>query len=224
MDTYHEHVVANVAFLEARARDLADQEIDRARSLDGKATALVAVIVALIAAGVAFAARMPDIPATSGARVLWASQVGAALMLLLAAGGFAVAAVIPRAVRTAMHISEVRRWRSEPYLMQEPTLVQGMLLNANVDSVGHSRGVNAMKATRLKIASSLFAAALASIVALAISLAVHDATREPPNNPASASSGASAGGGRDTPANGRADVSDAADGSQARGRLQRRFR
>jgi hypothetical protein len=185
MDTGRENVSANVAFLEARSRELAEQEIDRARGLDGKATALLAVIVALVAAGVAFGARMPDIAAGHEARVLWAVEIGSALLLLLAAAGFAVAAVVPRAVRTAVHISEVRRWRSEPYLTQDTTVVQGILLNANVHSVGHSRVVNTRKAQRLKIASVLFGAAVISIVALAISLTVHDATREPARHSAS---------------------------------------
>jgi len=213
--TYADEVVANVEFLEARARELADQETDRARGLDGKATALLAVIVALIAASAAFAARMPDLAAGQDLRVLWAAEIGLALLFLLAAGGFAVAAVVPRAARTAIHIDELLRWRTEVYLMQDPALVKGSVLNASVHSIGHSRTVNTRKAKRLTVASMLFGAALVSIVALTITLAAHDATREPAQHPTGDRTGTAAG---KRHAVGRAHVSHAADGSEARRR------
>lgn len=219
MGGYPESVSTNVAYLEARTRELAEQEIDRARGLDSKATALLATIVALIAAAAAFGARMPDIAAGSDARWLWAAEVGVALVFLLAAGGFAVLAIAPRAVRTAVHIRDVRQWRSKHYLMQDPEVVQGILLNANVHSVGHSRDANARKAKRLKIASALFGAALAAIVLLAVSLATHDASAHHPTQHSVADRANRAGRAARASRLGRTDVSHATHGSQARRRL-----
>src|SRR5580692_3856810 len=53
-----ENFRANTTMLEARAREVAAQEVDRANGIDQKAAGLMAAGLALLAAGVAFAATI----------------------------------------------------------------------------------------------------------------------------------------------------------------------
>lgn len=182
MVPYSDNVAANVGFLGDRARGLADQEMERARSLDTKAGAIVAASVALCAAGAAFAARLAEVDAGSGAKTLWVVELIAALVAALLAGGLAVWAIAPRVSRSSVHFREMRRWETRRVLEADPVFNQGKLLGAAVHSVGLSRDVNRRKARRLKLSSLALAVALASVASLAASVAVrsasHPATRE----------------------------------------------
>ena len=72
MVEYSENVVANTRVYGERAREIVEQEIDRAKSLDTKAGAVIAASVALIGVSVAFVLQLVDQEAGMGARVLWA--------------------------------------------------------------------------------------------------------------------------------------------------------
>ena len=177
MAGFSDNVTKNVAFLGDRAREMAADESDRSKVLDTKAAGVVAASVALTGAGASFAARLSELEGGSGAKLLWAVELGAALLFLLLAGGFAVWALAPKAVRTAIHIDELRRWDTPRVLEDDPTLVEGSHLRASVHSVGHARTVNNIKAGRLRWASLGLGAGLASIVVLAVSLAAHAVER-----------------------------------------------
>ena len=180
MAAYSDNVTTNVAFLGARAREMAADESDRSKVLDTKAAGVVAASVALTGAGASFAARLAELEGGYGAKLLWTLELGAAraaLVFLLLAGGFAVWALAPKAVRTAIHVDELRRWDTPRVLEDDPTRVEGSLLRASVHSVGHARTVNNIKAGRLRLASIGLGAGLASIVALAVSLAAHAVER-----------------------------------------------
>lgn len=170
---YSEHIAANVEFLGARAREIAADEVDRAKGLDSKATAMIAGSGALIAASAGFAVRVFEIDAGAGAKRLWAVELGVALLFLLAAGAVALFALVPKAVRTAVHIDELNTWPTPNVLEQDPVLTEGSLMRASIDSIGHARTVNNQKAHRLVQASWAFAGALTSIVALALSIVLH---------------------------------------------------
>lgn len=172
---YSENVSHNVDFLGDRARDLAADELDRSKTLDAKATALIAGCVALIAAGAAFASRLADVPGGEGAKLAWAIELAAALALIFVAAGLAVWALVPKAVRSAVGQTEVDTWANPRTLERAPTLVRGTMLRADAFSVGHARRVSQRKADRLRAASWVFAAALACIVTLTIHLAFHAA-------------------------------------------------
>jgi hypothetical protein len=172
---YSEQVIANVEFLGSRARELTDQEIERARSLDTKAGAIVAASVALVGASVAFIARLADLDGGAGAKTLWAIELIVALIALLFAGGLAVWALAPRVIRSTVAFHEIEAWETPRVLEADPTVNQGSLLRASVHSIGLSRKANNRKARRQKWASWILAGALISISALTISVAVHAA-------------------------------------------------
>ena len=60
--TFSDRIRTNVAFLEQRSRDAAQQEMDRSQTLDQKTAGLIAAALVLVAAGVAFARAISDIP------------------------------------------------------------------------------------------------------------------------------------------------------------------
>ncbi len=173
MSGFSDNVTANVAFLGDRAREMAADESDRSKVLDTKAAGVVAASVALIGAGASFASRLAELQGGSAVKLLWTVELGVALFFLLLSGGFAVWALAPKAVRTAVHIDELQRWDTPRVLEVDPTGVAGSLLRASVHSVGHARTVNNVKAGRLKWASIGLGAGLASIVVLTVSLAAH---------------------------------------------------
>lgn len=185
MRDYSDHLRANTSLLGERADALNAQEVERSRGLDTKASGLLAVAVVLLAAAAGFAAQMPG--GGEGARTLWAIELGTTLLFLIAAGAYAASAIAPQSAYARIHLDELALWSTEKYLDQDPTLVRGALLNADLESVRLSRGVNARKANRLRRATLLFGGALASIVALTMSLAIHAATEDPLAPPAKAS-------------------------------------
>jgi hypothetical protein len=170
---YDQQITENVRFLGDRANDLADQEIERARGLDTKAAALIAGSLVIVAAGATFASRLGDVNGGSGAKTLWSIEFGAALLLVLLAGLFAVLAMRPRAFRTAIAYHELEGWVTRNWLAKDPTFVRGKILHANLKSVGHAREQNNRKAGWLKWSFLAFASAMVCIVALGISVAVH---------------------------------------------------
>jgi hypothetical protein len=172
---YSDNVRVNVDFLGERARELSQQEVDRARALDTKAGAMVAGCIALGAASVAFVIRLAALDGGTGAKTLWAVEVIGGLAALLFAGALAVGALSPRAVRSAVSFKEAEAWATARVLEADPIANRGALLRAAIHSVGMSRDVNRLKASRLKKASTTFAVALASVVALTVSVAVHAA-------------------------------------------------
>ena len=176
MAPYSDNVAANVEFLGDRARGLADQEMERARSLDTKAAGIVAASVALSGAGAAFVTRLAEVDAGSGARTLWAIELIAALVAAILAGGLAAWAIAPRVSRSSVHFREIKTWETPRVLEADPVFNQGKLLRAALHSVGLSRDVNRRKAQRLKRSSLALAVALASVVSLTISVAVHMAS------------------------------------------------
>lgn len=216
VDDYSDNVRENVSFLGERALELAADEIDRSKQLDNKAAGSLAVAVALTGAAAAFAARLSDLPGGYSAKLAWAIELSVALCALLAASGFAVWALAPRVVRTAVAASEVKSWATRRVLEQDPTLVRGSNLRASSHSALHARDVSNLKATRIGYAVRAFAVALACIVVLTIHLAVHSAIRERnerPTQPARVSApAAGAAGGRIGPGPGRANVPAAGNG------------
>jgi hypothetical protein len=175
MSAYTDRVISNVAFLGARARELADQEVDRARSLDTKAGAIVAGSVALVGASVAFVTRLAGLDGGTGAKTLWAVELFFVLAGLLIAGSFAVWALVPRVIRSTVAFHEIATWETPRALEADSTFNQGKLLRAAIHSVGLSRSANKLKAERLRRSSWVFAGALISISVLTISVAVHAA-------------------------------------------------
>jgi len=185
MSDYSEHLRTNTSHLGERADALNAQEVERSRGLDNKASGLLAVAVVLLAAAAGFAAQMPE--GGEGARALWTIEVGVTLLFLIAAGAYAVSAIAPQSAYARIHLDELTLWGTEEYLDRDPTVVRGALLNADLESVRLSRGVNARKASRLRRATLLLGGALTSIVALTMSLAVHSATEDAPTPPAKTS-------------------------------------
>jgi hypothetical protein len=210
---YSETVVANTRLFAERAREIVEQEIDRAKSLDTKAGGVVAASVALTGASVAFVLKIADLNAGSGAKTLWAVEIGIALLALLIAGGLAVWALVPMVVRSQIAFHELQRWVTLPALEQKPTLSEGTILNANLNSIGVSRTANKKKSGRLRCSGFALGFALAAIVVLAISVAVHSSSEA--NGRVAEGHGAPKGTSRESgrrrgdPGAGRADLPDA---------------
>jgi hypothetical protein len=158
---------ANTATLDERAREIATQEVDRANGIDQKGAGLLAVGLALLAAGVAFASTIGTSDVGQGARILWAVLLMLTLLLILVSLGFAIAAVKPRVFRIALHIEELEQWPTVGYLDVDPTLVEGSLLLGSIDAIKAARSTNRIKADRLNWAFRVFAAAVVAIVILA---------------------------------------------------------
>lgn len=175
MPEYSENATANTKLFAERAREIVEQEIDRAKSLDTKAGAVIAASVALTAASAAFVLRLGDQSAGTGAKVLWTVEIGVALIALLIAGALAVWALAPMVVRSQVAFHELKGWVTLPVLEQEPTTNEGTLLNASLLSIGVSRDANKAKSERLRYSSFALGAGLAAIVALTISVAVSSA-------------------------------------------------
>jgi hypothetical protein len=89
----------NTNLFAERAHEIVEQEIDRAKSLDTKAGAVIAAAIALIAASAAFVLKLSEQNAGTGARTLWAVEIGLGLIALCVAGVAAVWAIAPMAVR-----------------------------------------------------------------------------------------------------------------------------
>jgi hypothetical protein len=200
---FSESIRANVELLEQRSRDAAQQEMDRSHTLDQKTAGLIAAALILVAAGVAFASRINDIHVGSGARTLWAAIIVLALVLLVAALGFATAAIRPQAYRVVIHINELNRWPTSRFLDRDPTRVRGELTRANIGAVREARPINKKKGDRLGIAFGFFAAAIVATVFLGSAVAIrvvespksHVPRRQPPairRQPAASSGGAGA--------------------------------
>jgi hypothetical protein len=180
MTDYSENEVANTTFFGERAREVVEQELDRAKSLDTKSGAVVAASVALIGAFAAFVLNLAKLEgAGSGARTLWALEIGLGLIALLVAGLYAVRAIAPMVVRTQVKYHDMTAWTTADVLKLDPTLNAGTLVNASLDSIGASRDANSKKTDHLKIASIAVACGLAAIVVLTISVAVHSAQYPP---------------------------------------------
>jgi hypothetical protein len=174
MAGYSENVVANTDFFGERGREIGEQEIDRAKSLDTKSTAIIAGCVALTGACGVFVLNLAALEgAGSGARALWAAEIGVSLLALLVAGGLAVWAIAPMVVRSQVGYHEMEKWTTPSVLETDPTLNEGTLVNASLHSIGISRIANKKKTDRLRWSSIAFGVALAAIVAMVISVAVH---------------------------------------------------
>jgi hypothetical protein len=165
-------VRANVDLLEPRARNIAQQEMDRSQALDQKTAGLIAAALVLVAAGVAFASRIADLHAGPGARTLWAVIIGTALILLLVSLGFATSAIRPQAFRTVIHLDELDRWATPRFLERAPTQVRGELMQAHVAAVRAARSINKRKGDRLAAAFGFFAAAIIATVVLGLAVAI----------------------------------------------------
>jgi hypothetical protein len=182
VSSYSDTVSKNVVFLGSRARELAEQEVERARSLDTKTGAIVAASVALIGASVAFISRLADLDGGSGAKTLWAAELIVALIGLLIAGALGVWALVPRVTRSSVAFHEIQRWETPRVLEADETLNRGVLLRADVHGIGLSRNANGRKARRQRSAWWALAGALVSISALTISIAVHSAAHPASSN------------------------------------------
>lgn len=170
--TLSENFRANTTALEERAREIAAQEVDRANGIDQKAAGLLAAGLALMAAGVAFAATIGSDHVGKGARILWAALLMLTLVLLLSSLVFAIAALRPRVFRIVLHIEEIEEWPTVGYLDQDPTMVQGTLLLGSIEATKEARKVNKDKGDRLVNAFRVFAAAVVAIVILAGAVAI----------------------------------------------------
>lgn len=169
------NVEQNVRFLGDRAREIVDQEVERARALDTKAAGLIAATLAGLAGGLTFVTKLPDLQGGSGAKTLWAFLLVLGLALLLPAGAFAVRAILPQAFRIAVHVDELSSWLTRRVLERDPTDVEGELLYGSVIAVKDARAINEAKAARITRAFYAFAAALLCVVACGASVAVHAA-------------------------------------------------
>jgi hypothetical protein len=178
---YSDAVTSNTRLFGERAREIVEQEIDRAKSLDTKAGAVIAASVALTGASVAFVIKLAEVNASAGAWALWAAEIAFAVLALLVAGAIAVWALAPMVVRSQVAFTELQTWVTPSKLEQEPTLNEGTILNASLNSIGLSRSANHKKSIRLRWASVALGAGLAAIVALAISVAVNSAERATKN-------------------------------------------
>lgn len=184
MADYSENVVANTTFFGERAREVVEQEMDRAKSLDTKAGAIIAACVALTGACAAFALNLAELEgAGSGARALWAAEIAASLVALGVAAGYAVWAIAPMVVRSQVKYHEMMGWTTPATLEKDPTLNEGTSVNASLHSIGISRDANKDKSDRLRVASIALGGGLAAIVALTISVAVHSAQYPPSPKP-----------------------------------------
>ncbi|MGB0094849.1 MAG: hypothetical protein WBP81_20235 [Solirubrobacteraceae bacterium] len=177
---FEPNIRANVDLLEPRAKDIAQQEVDRSQALDQKTAGLIAAALVLVVAGVAFASRIADLQAGSGARTLWVVIIGASLILLLVSLGFATAAIRPQAFRTVIHIDELDRWATPRFLDRAPTQVRGEIMRAHVAAVRAARSINKRKGDRLALAFGFFAAAIIATVVLGVAVAIRLA--EPPHH------------------------------------------
>jgi hypothetical protein len=172
---FQPEIQENAEFLGERAREIVDQEIDRARSLDTKAAGLVAASLAGLGVALALATKLPDLRGGQGAKSLWAATLVIALVLLVPAAAFAVQAILPQAFRIAVHVNEMRRWITPRVLERDPTQIKGELLAGSVVATEDARAINAAKARRLTRAFYALAAAVLCIVACGASIAIHAA-------------------------------------------------
>lgn len=172
---FSEEVQRNVSFLGERAREILDQEVDRAQSLGTRASGLLAATLAGLGGGLAFATKLTELHGGQGAKILWSATLMLGLILLLPAGAYAVRALLPQAYRIAIHGDELKGWVTPRVLERAPTDVEGDLLYASVNAIRDARIVNEAKAARLTRAFYFFAAALLSIVVCGASVAIHAA-------------------------------------------------
>jgi hypothetical protein len=170
--TYTDGIRHNVEFLEGRARDAAQQEVDRAQALDQKSAALIAAALVLLAAGVAFTKGIQDLHAGSGAKTLWVVVVGFGLVMLLVALCVATWAIWPQTYRVVIGLPELEKWPTPRYLDRDATTVRGELMRASLGAVREARPVNKKKADRLVVAFGFFAAAIVAIVVLGGAVAI----------------------------------------------------
>jgi sterol desaturase/sphingolipid hydroxylase (fatty acid hydroxylase superfamily) len=171
-DAFNDEIRANVDLLEQRARDAAQQEMDRSQTLDQKTAGLIAAALVLLAAGVAFASQINGVHVGGGARTLWAVIVVVTLILLLTSLVVATAAITPQAYRVVIHINVLDRWPTSRHLDRDPTRVRGELMQASIGAVRAARPINKKKADRLGVAFGFFAAAIVSIVILGSAVAI----------------------------------------------------
>lgn len=173
---FNEAITKNVEVLEQRARAIAQDEMSRAQALDQKTAGLIAAALVLVAAAVAFASHLNEIPAGAGARTLWGVLIVVVLVLLLASLGFATAVMHPQPFRVAIHKDELDKWATPRFLDRDPIRVLGELMQASVSAIGEAREVNRTKGDRLAVAVRCFAAAVIATVALGSAVGVHLAT------------------------------------------------
>lgn len=174
---YSNDIRDNVDHLEQRAQDAAQQEMERATTLDQKSAGLFAGALVMIAAGIAFVANLDGIHVGSGAKTLWAILLILALALALISLGLATAAIIPRAYRVVIHIDELSRWPTPRFLDRDPTTVRGELMMASLGAVEEARPINKTKGNFLGFAFGFFAAAVLATVILASAVALRLAER-----------------------------------------------
>jgi hypothetical protein len=168
-------VEQNTNFLGARAREIVDQEIDRARALDTKAAGLLAGVLAGLAGGVTLATKLADLQGGQGAKLLWASTLVLGMLGLLISGGLAVWAILPTPFRIAIHVDELDRWVTPSILDLDPTEVRGQLLYGSVIAVRDARVIIEAKARRVARAFYAFAVALGLTILCGASIALHSA-------------------------------------------------
>ncbi len=164
----------NVRFVGDRAREIVEQEVDRARSLDTKA-GLIAASLAGLAGGFTLVPKLTELHGGSGAKTLWAAMLVLGLVLLLPALGFAVRAILPQAFRIAVAVDEMKTWVTPRFLEREPLDVEGELLYGSVIATEDTRTINKAKVARLTVAFYFFSAALLCVVACGSAVAVHAA-------------------------------------------------
>lgn len=169
---YSDDIRGNVDHLEQRAQDAAQQEMERATTLDQKSAGLFAGALVVIAAGIAFVANLDGIHVGSGAKTLWAILLIVALVLALISLGLATAAMIPRAYRVVIHIDALTRWPTPRFLDRDPTSVRGELMMASLGAVEEARPINKTKGNFLGLAFGFFAAAMLATVILTSAVAL----------------------------------------------------
>jgi hypothetical protein len=169
---YNDNIKANVAFMEQRARDAAQQEMERSSSLDQKTAGLIAAGLVLLAAGVAFIGNLEQIHVGEGAKTYWVALVVLTLVLLLGSLSWGTAAIWPQAYRVVLAVSELDRWARPSFLSRDPTTVQGEMMRGSITAARNARPVNLKKANRLKVAFWMFGTGILCIVVLAASVAI----------------------------------------------------
>jgi hypothetical protein len=184
---YSPHITANVEFLEQRARDEAQKEMDRSRSLDQKAAGLIAAALVLVAAGVAFASHMSELHAGADARRWWGIVFVVSEVLLLASLAVATAAIRPKTYKIVISTQELEKWNTSRRLDRDPTTIRGEMMQGSIAAVRDARPINDQKGRELGVAFGVFAAAIVSIVTLSSAVAIrltqvskHNATQGAP--------------------------------------------
>ena len=170
-------VEQNVEWVERRAYELAVAETDRTRTLDGKASQVLAVsALATSIAASTLAPRLEGAPA--GAAWLAAAAAGAVFL----SAGASIWALFPRAFRSFTS-EEIGSWPTGDFLTQRSRDVEGRVLNGWLGVIGQARAINSRKANLVRVALVSLGVALVLTAAAAGSMTTMSEKDPKPTGP-----------------------------------------